>query len=74
MRLHPDFNTHAFGHCIIFFGVTRPRSHKSEGARFYHCSQPSLFRKFDCAATFIIWICALLEGQTRISQTIKHCL
>ena len=34
VRLYPDFNTHAFGHCVIFSGkkVTAP-SPKSEGAR-----------------------------------------
>ena len=35
LRLHPDFNPHTFGHCVIFFGQESYRSPpppKSEGA------------------------------------------
>jgi len=28
----PDFNTHAFGHCVIFFGQKGHRSPKFKGA------------------------------------------
>ena len=37
MRLHPDFNTHAFGHCAIFSGkkVTAPHIRKCPHAFVY---------------------------------------
>ena len=33
LRLHPDFNLHLFGHCIIFSGKRVTAPPKSEGAR-----------------------------------------
>jgi len=65
VRLHPDFNTHALGLCLIFSGKKAPPPPESEGARTpmgmwdtdlqHACDPACLFYQYTWAKSNKLW-------------------